>query len=200
MRGPARRRSTAPRSSHNLRLCPRSPAARQGGSRPPRRRARLGSTSLRRFSRSRSRCRHRRSRPTTGTTISRKGYRSRSCKVRARFIERAYSQGTLTLWTALEKPAADASDDDRNEMEDNAQTIRPNRSPGLATIPLAQPPPAEIPPIVEDYSDMASEEDEAWLQEKVANFKVSLSLPDVSFSPNLSRAPTSSGLPPIGAG
>ena len=113
----------------------------------------------------------------------------------ARGSANVHSKRTVTLWAALEKPAADTSDDDRNEMEDNAQTIRPNRSPGLATIPLAQPPPAEIPPIVEDYSDMASEEDEAWLQEKVANFKVSLSLPDVSFSPNLSRAHTSSALP-----
>lgn len=94
----------------------------------------------------------------------------------ARGSSNASSQSTLTLWAALEKPAADASDDDRNEMEDNAQTIRPNRSPGINTIPLAQPPPAEIPPIVEDYSDMASEEDEAWLQEKVANFKVLSSL------------------------
>lgn len=57
-------------------------------------------------------------------------------------------------------------------MEDNAQTIRPNRSPAHNTIPLAQPPSLEIPPIVEDYSDMATEEDEALLQEKVADFKV----------------------------
>ncbi|KAF8194145.1 hypothetical protein BJ912DRAFT_1021429 [Pholiota molesta] len=50
-------------------------------------------------------------------------------------------------------------------------TIRPTRSPGLNTIPLAQPPSSEIQPIVEDYSDMASEEDEELLQAKVANFK-----------------------------
>jgi hypothetical protein len=64
------------------------------------------------------------------------------------------------------------SEDDRHEIEDNAQTIRPTRSPGLNTIPLAQPPSSEIQPIVEDYSDMASEEDEELLQAKVANFKV----------------------------
>jgi hypothetical protein len=28
-------------------------------------------------------------------------------------------------------------------------------------------------PIVEDYSDLAAEEDEQWLQDKVADFKVS---------------------------
>jgi len=63
-------------------------------------------------------------------------------------------------------------DDDRQEIEDNAQTIRPNRSPGQKSLPLAQAPPSDIQPIVEDYSDMATEEDELLLEEKVANFKV----------------------------
>lgn len=75
----------------------------------------------------------------------------------------------VVVCLALEKTP---SEDDRHEIEDNAQTIRPNRSPGLNTIPLAQPPSSEIQPIVEDYSDMATEEDEELLQEKVANFKV----------------------------
>ena len=63
-------------------------------------------------------------------------------------------------------------EDDKPEAEDNAQTIRPNRSPGHQSIPLAQSPPSDIPPIVEDYSDLATEEDEQLLQEKVADFKV----------------------------
>jgi len=60
-------------------------------------------------------------------------------------------------------------------MEDNAQTIRPmTRSPGQRNIPLAQPPSLDIQPIVEDYSDLATEEDEPWLEEKVADFKVTM--------------------------
>jgi len=72
-------------------------------------------------------------------------------------------------YLALEKTTAE---DDKPEVEDNAQTIRPNRSPGHQPIPLAQAPASDIPPIVEDYSDLATEEDEQWLQEKVADFKV----------------------------
>lgn len=68
-------------------------------------------------------------------------------------------------------------DEDKHEIEDNAQTIRPNRSPGQKPVPLAQAPSSEIQPIVEDYSDMATEEDEIGLEEKVANFKVRISLP-----------------------
>jgi hypothetical protein len=65
-------------------------------------------------------------------------------------------------------------DDEKPEGDDNAQTIRPNRSPaGPGTIPLARAPSADIVPIVEDYSDIATEEDELLLQEKVADFKVS---------------------------
>jgi hypothetical protein len=60
------------------------------------------------------------------------------------------------------------------QVDDNAQTIRPTRSPaGPGTIPLARAPAADIIPIVEDYSDLASEEDDIILQEKVADFKVS---------------------------
>lgn len=71
--------------------------------------------------------------------------------------------------SALEKTPAE---DDKHESEDNAQTIRPNRSPGPSIVPLAQPPSSDIVPIVEDYSDLATEDDEEWLQEKVADFKV----------------------------
>ena len=72
---------------------------------------------------------------------------------------------------ALDKSAME---DDKPEVDDNAQTIRPNRSPaGPSTIPLARAPAPDIIPIVEDYSDLASEEDDIILQEKVADFKVS---------------------------
>lgn len=65
-------------------------------------------------------------------------------------------------------------DDTKHEAaEDNAQTIRPIRSPGAKVTPLAQPPSSDINPIVEDYSDLAAEEDEQWLEDKVADFKVS---------------------------
>ncbi len=75
----------------------------------------------------------------------------------------------LFVFIALEKTT---SDEDKHEIEDNAQTIRPTRSPGQRNIPLAQPPSSDIQPIVEDYSDLASEEDELHLEEKVADFKV----------------------------
>lgn len=64
-------------------------------------------------------------------------------------------------------------EEDKPEVDDNARTIRPNRSPaGPGTIPLARAPAVDIVPIVEDYSDLASEEDDVILQEKVADFKV----------------------------
>jgi hypothetical protein len=65
-------------------------------------------------------------------------------------------------------------EDEQPEGDDNAQTIRPYRSPaGPGTIPLARAPSADIVPIVEDYSDIATEEDELLLPESVADFKVS---------------------------
>ncbi|KAF8957280.1 hypothetical protein BDZ97DRAFT_1924766 [Flammula alnicola] len=88
---------------------------------------------------------------------------------------------SFTKLHALEKTS---SDDDRQEIEDNAQTIRPNRSPLHNTIPLAQPPASEIQPIVEDYSDLATEEDEARLQEKVADFKMRNSIRRGLFHPD----------------
>ncbi|KAF9483361.1 hypothetical protein BDN70DRAFT_873858 [Pholiota conissans] len=88
---------------------------------------------------------------------------------------------SFTKLQAMEKTT---SEEDRHELEDNAQTIRPNRSPGLNTIPLAQPPSSDIQPIVEDYSDMATEEDEELLQEKVANFKMKNSVKRGLFHPD----------------
>jgi hypothetical protein len=90
--------------------------------------------------------------------------------------QRSYSKSHWSMNMndlALERTTAE---DDKPEGEDNAQTIRPARSPGMKVTPLAQPPSSDIVPIVEDYSDLAAEEDEQQLQEKVAGFKVSRSL------------------------
>jgi hypothetical protein len=58
-------------------------------------------------------------------------------------------------------------EEEKPEVEDNGQTIRPTRSPaGPSTIPL----PAA--PEVEDWSDLATGEDEQKLEDKVAGFKV----------------------------
>jgi len=79
------------------------------------------------------------------------------------------------LVPALEKSTS--SDEDRAETNDeNAQTIRPVSTPGAKPAPLAQAPALKMQPIVEDWSDIASEEDEDWLQEKVLDFKVGLPL------------------------
>ena len=76
------------------------------------------------------------------------------------------------LLVALEKSTG--GDDKSESSEDNTQTIRPTKSPAGKVTPLARAPTTE--PIVEDYSDLASEEDEDWLEEKVADFKVPKSL------------------------
>lgn len=80
----------------------------------------------------------------------------------------------LFLCAALDKPPAE---EEKTEADDNAQTIRPGRSPqGLGTVPLpvSKPPDLQIAPISEDYSDLVFDEDDAKLQEKVADFKVCL--------------------------
>ncbi|CAA7265498.1 unnamed protein product [Cyclocybe aegerita] len=88
---------------------------------------------------------------------------------------------SFTKLQALEKTNLD---DDKQDVEDNAQTIRPNRSPGHKPIALAQAPSAAIQPIVEDYSDLATEEDDDWLQEKVADFKIKNSVRRGLFHPD----------------
>jgi hypothetical protein len=72
-------------------------------------------------------------------------------------------------YSALERPSLE----DEKQGDDNAQTIRPTRSPAALPIPLARAPSVDIGPIVEDYSDLGTEEDDERIQEKVANFKVS---------------------------
>lgn len=75
---------------------------------------------------------------------------------------------------ALEKTPAE---EEKVEADDNAQTIRPGRSPqglGRSTpLPVSKAPEPQIGPIVEDYSDIAFDEDDEKLQEKVADFRVS---------------------------
>ncbi|TFK48734.1 hypothetical protein OE88DRAFT_1633996 [Heliocybe sulcata] len=71
---------------------------------------------------------------------------------------------------ALEKQSGE---EEKVEAEENGQTIRPSRSPpAKPPIPLARPPHESIEPIVEDYSDLGFDEDDAQLSQKVAEFKV----------------------------
>ncbi|KAF9468656.1 hypothetical protein BDZ94DRAFT_686290 [Collybia nuda] len=88
---------------------------------------------------------------------------------------------SFTKLQALEKTSVE---DDKHEGEDNAQTIRPTRSPGANVVPLAQPPASGINPIVEDYSDLAGEVDEQWLEDKVASFKMKNSMRRGLFHPD----------------
>jgi hypothetical protein len=70
---------------------------------------------------------------------------------------------------ALEKTTME---EDKHEVEDPGKTIRPTKSPaGPGTVPL---PPSSAP--VEDWSDLATEEDEKKLEDKVAGFKVRFSI------------------------
>ena len=91
------------------------------------------------------------------------------------FFRLSGSYTELSSLTALDKPPAE---EEKAEADDNAQTIRPGRSPqGLGTtvpLPVAKAPEPQIAPIAEDYSDLLFEEDEAKLEEKVADFKVRL--------------------------
>ena len=66
------------------------------------------------------------------------------------------------------------TEEEKQETDDNARTIRPMRSPsgpGM-TIPLARSPSTDIGSIVEDYSDLAADEDDEQLLGKVADFRV----------------------------
>lgn len=86
------------------------------------------------------------------------------------------------LSVALEKPTAE-EDSKHQEAEDNAQTIKANRSPGHNVTPLAKPPASEISAIVEDYSDLAADEDEQMLENKLADFKARLSAFSTPYHP-----------------
>lgn len=74
--------------------------------------------------------------------------------------------------TKLQGLDRSTGDDERSDADDNARTIRPARSPSInGRKPLAASPPPNITPIFEDYSDLASEEDDVF-QGKVADFKL----------------------------
>lgn len=74
---------------------------------------------------------------------------------------------------ALEKTPAE---EEKLEADENAQTIRPNRSPpAKSPMPLSKPPAETIGPIVEDYSDLAFDEDDDKLEEKLMDFKLKTS-------------------------
>ncbi|KAF9453114.1 Pkinase-domain-containing protein [Macrolepiota fuliginosa MF-IS2] len=90
---------------------------------------------------------------------------------------------SFTKLQALERTSTDEEKEDKTE-DLNAQTIRPTKSPGTRPVPLAIPPSAEISPIVEDYSDLAAEEDEEWLEGKVADFKMKNSVRKGLFHPD----------------
>lgn len=71
----------------------------------------------------------------------------------------------------MDKPS---SEEEKHFVDENAQTIRPGRSPANAPVPLpvAQPPSAGIDPISEDFSDFDFADDDDKLEKKVADFKV----------------------------
>ena len=71
---------------------------------------------------------------------------------------------------ALEKTSPE---EEKPEAEDNAQTIRPGRSPSLLNnVQLPASPSLEPVSSVEDYSDLLVGEDDVTLQNKLADFKV----------------------------
>lgn len=76
---------------------------------------------------------------------------------------------------ALDKSPSE--DEKEQAIEDNGRTIRPMRSPKGLPLPLPRPVSNPLPamdPIVEDYSDLAMDEDDSILQDKVAEFRVRL--------------------------
>lgn len=79
-----------------------------------------------------------------------------------------YPTHTLKIISkALEKSSME---EEKPEADDNTRTIRPSRSPSMnGSLPR---PSTSMSPIVEDYSDLAGEEEELHLQAKVADFKV----------------------------
>lgn len=103
-------------------------------------------------------------------TTSKKGYPSPNYIVLLNYhlADDMECTNLFRLVLALDKLSLE---EDKQEAE-NAQTIRPTRSPSSVNT-LLKTPPLDMAPIVEDYSDLASEEEDLHLQAKVANFKVS---------------------------
>jgi geranylgeranyl pyrophosphate synthase len=84
----------------------------------------------------------------------------------------------LTCWDFLAVDKASSSEEEREEKPEpewNARTIRPfQRSGSTSSVEsIANTPSNKAKSHVEDYSDLAGDEDEAQLLEKVADFKVS---------------------------
>jgi hypothetical protein len=76
----------------------------------------------------------------------------------------------MSCLLGMEKP----TEGEKQLADDDAQTIRPGRSPANVSIPLpiAQAPSSGIDTIAEDFSDLDFVEDDVRLEEKVADFKV----------------------------
>ncbi|KAH9831359.1 kinase-like protein [Rhodofomes roseus] len=91
---------------------------------------------------------------------------------------------SLTKIQALEKTSVE-EEKEKVEVEDNAQTIRPTRSPaGPTTVPLPMVtmPDTEAESGFDDFSDILDDDDK--LQEKVADFKMKNSFRRGLFHPN----------------
>lgn len=77
-------------------------------------------------------------------------------------------------------------EDEKPDVDENAQTIRPNRSPSVPEkkLSMTKSHNPDISTIVEDYSDLAVEEDDEVLQDKFTDFKVlpSCNYPHLFFS------------------
>ncbi|KAG7088758.1 hypothetical protein E1B28_012724 [Marasmius oreades] len=113
---------------------------------------------------------------------------------------------SFTKLQALERTSADEEKGVEVESDDNAQTIKPNRSPGPNIVSLAKPPSADMNPIIEDYSDLAAAEDEGGLETKLADFKMKNSFRRGLFHPddikafglgNVSPGPKTAPLPDV---
>ena len=65
-------------------------------------------------------------------------------------------------------------EDEKADVDENAQTIRPSRSPSVPDkkLSITKSPTPDMDTIVEDYSDLALEEDDEALQDKFTDFKV----------------------------
>lgn len=74
---------------------------------------------------------------------------------------------------ALEKTS---SDEESSGAEENGRTIRPMISPSqerVEPLTIKSAPPC-LDDVVEDYSDIGGEDDDDYIQDKVAGFKVTL--------------------------
>ena len=67
-------------------------------------------------------------------------------------------------------------EEDKSDIEENGNTIRPTRSPSVdgGGLPVSKAVPPSMAPILEDYSDLGGDDDDD-IEDKVADFKVSCS-------------------------